>query len=1386
MISTSRAYRVSRIASKLISVCAGVGLMAAIGCSQGDAQLGEPAEDVQFDEVGAALTQTSTVSLKLPAAVELYQVSVAARDTLTLNDRVRIEGMATAATTSSGKIQSGTWTNLRELVSGGQVILGNDAEVNGDIRAGGSVTKPTSAEVNGTITQNTPLGPNQTVSWSYTWDSASQGNVVVNANQQQVLAPGTYGTLNLNSQGHLRLRSGVYVFGNMTINAASKVIVDDSAGPVQIYGTGTFNYQGAITGATSGLPRLVVGLTTTSAVTVSAPFTGVLVAPNATVNLQAATPQGHRAVFYGKNLTAQPDVIVRAYPFDWSTLIPSVLPPLDPNAATHPMPRSALDEPINVNRLGSGSGGETPGDTTRIIDSPSPITFTLPEKQAVQGGNLGNGTVVFTFSGSGGSPVTCTYVGGAGTAQPATKQELNGGRYMNFVSCSDGSLPGSSQTATHFEVTVNSVPGYPVIVSAPVIQDGACSDSLELFTAEETALLRDTFSWSNATTVAENNPDGTPALYYAYVYLSNANDAVNLRKLRIHALNRPLFETELSRFDGKCGALANPGDGDGTFIHAVIPGLVYNRLLAALSAPNLSGNREVFEAVVLRPPPLEARNPNNSIRYDVLAQSRFRYLSYESFPLASASSITQYAGADPIAALVDVIDFIGQGVDLVVDGINRGIGAIALVFADSIVVTFNVRGVVPDTAFASPVMVRGWGPLSNQPLAAPGLKVTLIQSLLGPIPMTFEARTNMVGSATIEAVRQSGSAGLCVELKNEAAMVTDFLWAREICDFRPSSPNHALARLNDFDGRQVNAEISESSLVGLYQADDAFRWARDVTGFTSRRGTLMTGMFANTFSPDSGERKRLYAPCLGYTNIGSEFVGATMAAGGLLGFLASASGTGLGPAVQAVALTAATIEEVLGRTDVMMSSVSSLRDSRMVMTHEYGHFLFCGMLNQAHPLAVEKLVWSVMTNLEDQSAGYTYMNEAFADFVAGQVVGGANYSWLRDSVTGLAVNGPGEALCNNLTNTCFDVNLNQLATNQLDDSRSIGRIATMLFDAFDGRPSTKLLAVPNNADSWQSTPPGPGGLVFSPVSYGSTDGAIETVQLSGSRLVDFAAGIAQAMTVAPSGNIITDVGIYGSLNQAMVNDGVASWCDRCRVLGLHSPQRGVVDTDIGGLFHTCTVDAVVRDALGGLPPQAEGRIGASTCQACPAGHISDATGTCVPCVGTVVGNSCMTCAVDAVIDANTLDRATLDPSTPTPNDACPTVFWVRLDNPSAVFGRGAQSISAMTTPLGVFSIFEDSVLGTFSQSLCERPFELNLGHLEPTGPTIDTGINTTGVYSPCEPSETDVCLDSCQPIPRFDFLEPAVAGTPSLYFALPADASTRFMFASFDPDGTTR
>src|SRR6185295_10854510 len=149
----------------------------------------------------------------------------------------------------------------------------------------------------------------------------------------------------------------------------------------------------------------------------------------------------------------------------------------------------------------------------------------------IRGGNIANGTVTFTFVNTSGVTVTCTYKGGSPNANPATKAELNAGRYLTLQSCTDGLAASAPRQGSNFGLSVAPVAGLPVTVNTPVRADGACSDEMEIMSAQTTTQLHDSFNWNAATKVAATNTNGTPTLYYAWVYIHSKQDAIRLRQL---------------------------------------------------------------------------------------------------------------------------------------------------------------------------------------------------------------------------------------------------------------------------------------------------------------------------------------------------------------------------------------------------------------------------------------------------------------------------------------------------------------------------------------------------------------------------------------------------------------------------------------------------------------------------------------------------------------------------------------------------------------------------------------------------------------------------------------------------------------------------------------
>ncbi|MFC1643060.1 hypothetical protein ACFL5O_10325, partial [Myxococcota bacterium] len=715
-----------------------------------------------------------------------------------------------------------------------------------------------------------------------------------------------------------------------------------------------------------------------------------------------------------------------------------------------------------------------------------------------------------------------------------------------------------------------------------------------LLSAEQTQQMVSSFSWKSAQKVAAVDDENQPTLYYAWVYVRSRAEALALKQLYIHVLNRPLFSAEFDEYAGRCGTFSNPGDGEGAFVPVLMPGDTYNKLIDALTSDEVRGDRVVFDAVILRDVPAEARTPQGSVRLESLAESGFRYLGYEVDPLKPAGEIQLDSGVSK--ALADALTWMGGAARNGGQFFTNLFGGLDRLLRGKVTMTLHLHAITQDPEFGGhAVMQRGWGSFHNTPLGARGMEVTIVQKLLGlPIPATSQGDTDRTGKVVIDAVedgKASGS-GLCIELKTRAAMVTDFLLPSMLCDLRqwdPAAGEHSDLHLRDFSqSREVEVQIDNARVSGLYQSDDVFRWSQDIAGFEPKRARILSGYWASTFSTDSANGKRLFAPCLNYRNSVSDALTTASLAGGLLATLVIPEP--LTPIVTTV------FGSLMSNSDIVMSTRSKLRYSRNVMSHEYGHYMFCSLLNERNASAVDHVVWATIAQGDDLSEPLRYTNEAMAEFFTGQVTGGTDYGWLEQAED--------DRYCiprpaGTTDAWCWDENLRAKSSGpKIRDN--IGRIATLIHDAFDGHNAARGALVPGDGDVWMLTTPGDSStpLIFSPTGYGNTDEHLERVALGGEALRDFVARLADGLGLFGTGDSITDARVFAALNDTMAERGI-SWCDRCRVLALHS--TALVTENVRSLFETCVNDGLVAGAVG-APPEPTLRLDAASCELCPPRH----------------------------------------------------------------------------------------------------------------------------------------------------------------------------------------
>jgi hypothetical protein len=683
-------------------------------------------------------------------------------------------------------------------------------------------------------------------------------------------------------------------------------------------------------------------------------------------------------------------------------------------------------------------------------------------------------------------------------------------------------------------------------------------------------------------------------------------------------------------------------------------------------------------------------------------------------------------------------------------------------------------------------MRRGWGDSAGQKLGAPGLQVSILQKFLGSfIPETSMGNTGSNGNVSIDAVdggSTRGATGLCIELKNDAAKIVGdsiFFLPEEICDFRAfvtGDPNGTTGTPSGFR-LQIKSEpqsihIQNTLLAGLYEADDAYRYAQRVVGLSAKQARIITGYWADTIAPNiAGGKKNLFTPCLNYPNSLSDLaLGVGVAAGAAAGSIGGPFGTVLG------ALTGAYISLHIGNADIIMSENSLIPVKRAVMSHEMGHYLFCSMLQEEESSSINWLILQTIANSREDGP-VRYLNEAVADFFTGQVAGGADYGWAANA--GFTKNGDSYFCAPvdhtnqpDVTPTCWETN-STLVGNGEKDPASIGRIATLLYDAVDSsNTSRKTLRVePGTAWQWtqtttSGTTTGDYPLVNSSLDYIMED--FENVTIGKTGIRDFAHRIARSLNAAPGmattiealgglalnkitssdlvnlnnviGGALNDAKIYRALNDTMAAKNY-SWCDRCSVLALHEPGASAPTGWSPELFKACRDDSFLVNALNEAPPDTSLNLNRTTCTVCPAGtiHNSDYT-SCDPCNGVVVDDTCQTCPADVVLDATEMtigQNYHFAASTPqATDDVCPNVTWVEVTNVSAMFSTHSDAVS-----LSASLAYSDSD----QQAGCERRHSFYQATQVGTGDFSYSTTATNGVYPKCD--QGGICLTTCSGLP---------------------------------------
>jgi len=647
-------------------------------------------------------------------------------------------------------------------------------------------------------------------------------------------------------------------------------------------------------------------------------------------------------------------------------------------------------------------------------------------------------------------------------------------------------------------------------------------EGLGISQAESDRVLR-LFDWRDTQPLDAGTEDA-PALYHMNVLIEGGDPfAVEaLRTMGMHVQADPIFHEELEGWEpshaiardcaagGVIGpvAFAVPGtlpeadilpDGPcapaGRWVFAVVPGNIYNEIRVRVLEQIGLGEAPGIRALVFRRIPVAAAHAPGITRHVL----DYTYLGEQGFEFNATPRCYELDGLRVCETRQEIIGWIARKIvkwavelgDAVVEKVRSAIGRIKRLIKGEVRLDLRIQLLNTDGSFGRDELMRsGW---SGEPIQLEGVKVEVRQGLAA-----FYAHTDSQGFVSLLVAKNSDTK-VCIQVENDTAELTEFLIETTICV-------KSLGELTDY--RRETLFVRHHYLNTLAAMSDARRYLLRHAGFEMPKITVLVGGLADAMAVQA----RSFAPCMGR-------------APSMLGLIADML-PGIGQ-----------VTEFLTAVDIVLRPDDG--GSRGAPVHEYGHAVMCEMLLR-QGLDTFELAWTdVIQASNDQSAGSeaSYLNEAFADFLTEQIVGGTNYFAAASDV--YSNNGINYCIAGG---RCYDENFSGRSSFR----DQVARVTSILHDAFDGHPQGHG---PNDGSHW--TEPR-GSFRLSHLGAVDSDLADETVRLFGGRLetlFDY---------WDARGHNLREDNFLGALADLMKAEGVSD-ADVCALFALHDPGASCPD-----------------------------------------------------------------------------------------------------------------------------------------------------------------------------------------------------------------------------------
>lgn len=272
---------------------------------------------------------TYTVSIPLPPQFSIGDVSVLADDVLEIRD---VDIFGTSVNMGQGDCTVFAGAVIGNLYCRGQVDLRDNSTILGGIYTTGEE-----------IVQGTPDYDENSVDVNYAFDPErevrlnfpkppnlnTQPNVWIDVNQVLTVAPGNYNRMELRNNARAVLSPGVYWVNELQMEPPSTFSIDTTActaagTPCSVVFNVALEIAPALRGFTVGVdPAFLLIYHGTEEVLVNTPFSGFIMAMNATLRLNNDVP--HRGAFFGRSVFIDAGQTITHRPF-----VPSVFEVWEP------------------------------------------------------------------------------------------------------------------------------------------------------------------------------------------------------------------------------------------------------------------------------------------------------------------------------------------------------------------------------------------------------------------------------------------------------------------------------------------------------------------------------------------------------------------------------------------------------------------------------------------------------------------------------------------------------------------------------------------------------------------------------------------------------------------------------------------------------------------------------------------------------------------------------------------------------------------------------------------------------------------------------------------------------------------------------------------------